>query len=108
MEALQSLNWVNLAITVFFALLGMTCHYVKKWLRGETHNTLTEYLFANGTWRNTVQATLAVLGTVLTMFVTGQIPDSIQGLVTVFTIGYAFDSALNRDSPAPAAEKWSN
>ena len=98
MEELKALNFLALALALGIALLGMFAHYVKKWLRGETQDSLLEYLFGANSWKHTVQAAVAVVVTIVGMFTAGQLDlATIAGLITVFTIGYAGDSALNKD-----------
>lgn len=106
MEELKALNFLALALALGIALLGMFAHYVKKWLRGEIHESLFTYLFGAESWKSTVQATLAVISTVFAMFTAGQLDlSSFAGLITVFTIGYAGDSALNKDTALAVASK---
>lgn len=98
MEELKALNLVALGLALLIALAGMFAHYIKKWLRGETQDSLLEYLFGANSWKHTVQAAVAVVVTVFGMFSAGQLDlATIAGLLTVFTIGYAGDSALNKD-----------
>lgn len=98
MEELKALNLIPLALALVIALAGMFAHYIKRWLRGETQDSLREYLFGAQSWKHTVQAAFAVIATVGTMFMAGQLDlATLTGLVTVFTIGYAGDSALNKD-----------
>lgn len=99
MEELKALNFVALAIALGVSLLGMFTHYIKKWLRGETRESLMNYLFGSNSWKYTVQAVFAVFGTVFAMFTANQLDMStFAGLVTIFTIGYAGNSAFNKDS----------
>jgi len=106
MEELKALNLLALAMALGLALVGMFAHYIKKWLRGEIHDSLITYLFGKDSWKNTVQAVFAVVATVFGMFTAGQLDlSSMSGLVTIFTIGYVGNSALNKDSVQALASK---
>lgn len=99
MDELMALNFMHVALAMAVALAGMFTHYVKKWLRGETDDTLMQYLFPNGAWKYTAQAVLAVISAVLSLFITGYADVStLAGLTAIFTIGYTCDSLLNKDS----------
>lgn len=99
MEELKALNWLALGLTLVIALAGMFAHYVKKWLREETHDSVYAYFFDRDSIRHTVSAAGAVLFAVVSMFMAGQVDlGSIAGLAAIFTIGYAGDSALNKDT----------
>lgn len=106
MDELKALNFAALAIALVVALLGMFAHYIKKWLRGETHDTLLHYLFGAEAWKNTVQAVFTVVAAVGSMFIAGQVDIStFAGLLALFTIGYAGDSALNKDNHAAMLDR---
>jgi len=99
MEELKALNLVALGLTLAVAFAGMFAHYVKKWLREETHDSLYAYFFDRDSLKHTLSAAGAVLLAVLSMFMAGQVDlNTIAGLTAIFTIGYAGDSALNKDS----------
>lgn len=99
MEELKALNWAALGITLAIALAGMFSHYVKKWLRDETQDTVYSYFFDADSIKHTLSAAGAVILAVGGMFVSGQVDlNTLAGLTAVFTIGYAGDSALNKDS----------
>lgn len=99
MEELKALNMVALGITLAIAMAGMFAHYVKKWLRLETHDSFCTYFFNRDSLKNTLSAAGAVALAVISMFLAGQVDlNTVAGLTAVFTIGYAGDSALNKDS----------
>lgn len=108
MDELKALNLVALALTLAIALTGMFAHYVKKWLRDETQDSVYTYFFDRDSIKHTVSAGGAVIVAVFSMFLAGQVDlGSIAGLTAIFTIGYAGDSALNKDSIL-ALKKGSN
>lgn len=99
MEELKALNWLALGLTMVVALAGMFAHYVKKWLRGETSDTFYSYFFDRDSIKHTLSAAGAVIAAVGGMFLAGQVDlNTIAGLAAIFTIGYAGDSALNKDT----------
>lgn len=99
MEELKSLDLIGLVTALVIAVGGIFSHYFKKWLRGETEDSLIRYLFGSKAWKHTVGAVLAVVTTVITMYAGGQVDlATISGLTTIFLIGYAGDSVLNKDS----------
>lgn len=99
MEELKSLDLIGLITALVIAIGGIFSHYFKKWLRGETEDGLIRYLFGGKAWKHTIGAVIAVVTTVVTMYAGGQVDlATISGLATVFLIGYAGDSALNKDS----------
>lgn len=76
------------------ALLGMTTHFLKKNIKGETPTEILNY------FRDNFKSTLIafVLTTVMylgywNMFVSGQ---EFKDVMVIFLIGYAFDSAFNK------------
>lgn len=99
MDELKALNWIALGITLAIALAGMFAHYVKKWLRDETQDSVYAYFFDRDSIKHTLSAAGAVVVAVLSLFTAGQVDlGSLAGLTAIFTIGYAGDSALNKDS----------
>lgn len=99
MEELKSLDLIGLVTALVIAIGGIFSHYFKKWLRGETDDSIIKYLFGGKAWKHTIAAVLAVVTTVITMYSAGQLDlATISGLMTIFLVGYAGDSALNKDS----------
>lgn len=98
MDELKALNWAAFAITLAIALGGMVAHYVKKWLRDETQDTFYTYFFDRDSIKHTLTAVGTVVAAIFSMAVAGQIDlTTFAGLAAIFTIGYAGDSALNKD-----------
>lgn len=99
MDELRAINFVHLALALTIAIVGMFFHYYKMWLRGQTKASLGSYLFGKKAIKSTINATLVVFGTIITMFVANMIDiRTIGGLVAIFTLGYTGDSMMNRDS----------
>ena len=81
------------------ALAGMFSHYLKKWLRGETSDSLWAYLFGKRTWKSTINASLAVLGSCFALFATGELGvPTFSQVIAVFTVGYTCESMFNSDT----------
>lgn len=99
MDELKALNLVALAVSLAIALAGMFAHYFKKWLREETRDSVYAYFFDRDSIKHTLSAAGAVVVAVLSMALAGQVDlNSLAGLTALFTIGYAGDSALNKDT----------
>lgn len=99
MEKLQAYQWItSLPSLLVIGLLGMLVHFFKKNIKGETLTDITTYFHDN--LKSTIVAVIStIIGTLATYFTlaTGQVID----IVTVFGIGYTFDSMFNKwDKPA--------
>lgn len=78
-------------------IMGMCCHWLKKWLRDQTDVDFIDYIVAVNPGA-TISAVVSSIGTVMLMMSTGQIdPSSAVGVATLFATGYTFDSAVNSD-----------
>jgi small-conductance mechanosensitive channel len=99
MEDLKNIDAIGLVVTITISLAGMFIHYLKKWLRGETKDSLFNYIFGKKSWKHTVNTVLTVVATIGTMFASGQLDyNTLSGLIAITSIGYACDSIVNKDS----------
>jgi hypothetical protein len=98
MDELDKVVVLHLAVAISVAVAGMFFHYFKMWLRGQTKSTLLKYMFGKEALKSTLNTTVVVVGTVITMYVSNMISVStISGLLAIFTLGYTCDSMLNQD-----------
>ena len=95
---MKEYEWLfTLPSLVGVGLLGMLVHFLKKNIKGETLTDIRHYFADN--FKSTLVAIIStVIGTVATYF-TLAVGDTID-LITVFGIGYTFDSFFNKwDKP---------
>lgn len=78
---------------IVIGLLGMLIHFFKKQIKGETLTEITGY-FTNHFKSTFIAIVTTIIGVVAYKFTlaTGQAAD----IVTVFGIGYTFDSIFNK------------
>ena len=96
----------RLLVFTLVALGGMVFHYIKRWVRGEIPGGLLRYFFRDYP-RQTAAAFGTLLGTIGTMFLTGQLSglELNQLILMAVTTGYTVDSVTNKggDLPGPTA-----
>jgi len=88
----MEVNWIQIAgyaVYLLAAYVGMFAHFLKKNIKGETSTQIADY------FRNNFRSTLLAVISTCFGFALLVITDSLN-LISAFTIGYTFDSALNK------------
>jgi len=86
---------LSLIIFLLIGMLGMLCHYVKRYLKEQTSVTLWYYIFFNK--KSTVSAAISTVVAILGLISTQHIDFSTQSIALAFLAGYGSDSVMNSE-----------
>lgn len=91
---MEEYQWLfTLPAQIAVGLLGMMVHFLKKNIKGETLTDIGHYFHDN--FKSTFIAAITTVMSVATLYFTLSTGQAID-LVAVFSLGYNFDSALNK------------
>lgn len=92
MASLEAFAWF-----VVVGIVGMLCHYAKKWLRGEIETSLYEYLVEDHP-KSTILSVGGFVGSAISLWQGGMLDGlNLQQVILLgLTTGFSHDSALNR------------
>lgn len=95
--ALPEFNYVSLALSLVVVVAGMVAHWLKKFTRSDSTMTFKKYFFKADS-KHTIAALMAAIGAAVTAVITGTAdPETTQGVMGLFLLGYTADSAFNSD-----------
>lgn len=88
---------INFLLMLASGVLGLTSHWFKRWVRGQTRHDFVVYLCINkaATWSSVV----TMVASVFALAPSADMDLTMQALGNAFMAGYMIDSALNKDQP---------
>ena len=87
---------LDITATYGLGVVGMVAHWAKRWKKGETITTLSQYVLTNKL--ATAKAILATIVGVSTAIGTGADYHTLNGIGLLFMAGYGADSLFNKDT----------
>ena len=93
---MDEIEFGMIGIGLLAGFAGGLFHYLKKWSRNEIKGSLYSYLFKENP-RATVWTVVVMGGAVFSLVaVAGVDPNTLTGIISLFTAGYSIDSSVNK------------